>query len=703
MEISQPFRPRARVLQLLGDELIGSPRLAVFELVKNAYDADADRVVVRLELGPGAESTITVVDDGEGMTLGLLKSVWLVPGDDHRRHQRDASRRSPRHHRLPLGEKGLGRFAVHKLGNRIRLTTRAHGSDECVVDVRWSDLIDQPFLDEAPVTIQVRHPEVFTEGRTGTWIEIRELRDPPWSRREVRGLCNQITSICSPFEQPGEFRATLEVPGNERWIEDLPDFAAILDRAIWRFSFRLDAGRLDCRYDFREVAGFSLEGRTVSKQGDLLKLPPISGDGRMDRKVVADAETSRGIGPVSGEFHVFDRDREVLRRLGDTRLLTNYLDENGGIRVYRDGIRVYNYGEQGDDWLGLDLRRVNIPTRRISRNIIVGAVHLSLASSDELVEKTNREGFVENDACGRLRRIVLGALGALEEERQIDKERLRQLAAVPRDAGGHRVEKPIAALRRELADRDLADTFEPYVAKIENDYADMQETLLAAGMSGLNLAVIFHEVERGGRALHQVIVEGKDLAGAARQAQELMRVLDGFSTLLRRDRQRRHTGRKLVAAGHRFNLLRFRHHRIRLLGAWLDENAGFEATFSFGLVLGALNNLIDNALYWLRVKWPDVPEGGEYSDRRLFVGMSHDLDGGPAIVVADNAVGFQDAPELLVRPFFTRKPQGMGLGLYYANLAMELSGGRLAFPARGEVDVPEECDGAVVAMVFKAK
>ena len=255
-----------------------------------------------MQLGSGAEPAITVVDDGEGMTLDLLQSVWLVPGDDHRRRQRDASQRSRRHHRLPLGEKGLGRFAVHKLGNRIRLTTRARGSDECVVEVDWNELIAKPFLDEAPVRIQVRPPEVFTDGRTGTRIEICELRPPAWSRREVRGLCNQITSICSPFQQPGEFRATLQVPGNERWIEDLPDFAAILERAIWRFSFRLDAGRLDCRYDFREVAGFNLEGRTVAKEGDRLKLPPSAGDGRMDKKVVADAETSRGIGSYPASF-----------------------------------------------------------------------------------------------------------------------------------------------------------------------------------------------------------------------------------------------------------------------------------------------------------------------------------------------------------------------------------------------------------------
>ena len=81
--------------------------------------------------------------------------------------------------------------------------------------------------------------------------------------------------------------------------------------------------------------------------------------------------------------------------------------------------------------------------------------------------------------------------------------------------------------------------------------------------------------------------------------------------------------------------------------------------------------------------------------RKLYMGLSHDFQGGPAIVVADNGPGFEDDPEHLVRPFFTRKPNGMGLGLYYANLAMELNGGQLVFPQREEVDIPDEFDGAV--------
>jgi signal transduction histidine kinase len=701
-EILQSFRPRARVLRLLGDELIGSPRLAVFELVKNAYDADANRVIVRLNLSAEHNSSITVKDDGEGMTLDILRSVWLVPGDDYRAKQRHAQKRSARHHRLPLGEKGLGRFAVHKLGNRIQVITRAQGSDECVVEIDWSDLISKEFLDDAPVRIRVRQPEVFQGAETGTQITITDLRSD-WSRGEVRRLVRQVTSISSPFQEPSGFEAILEVPGHEEWVTDIPDVQAILRRAIWQFSFSLHNGVYDWRYNFRRVAGVKLEPREAGKHGDALRLPAAQNSSRDDGKVVADETTTEGIGPVTGEFYVYDRDREVLKKLAEVQLLTEYLDDNGGIRIYRDGIRVYNYGEPGDDWLGLDLRRVNAPSRGISRNIVLGAVHLSLQHSTGLVEKTNREGFVENDAADRLRRVVLGALATLETERQIDKDKIRALTDLgAKDSNTAGIQKPIKELRLALKQQGLGETFERYVAKIEHDYESMQETLLSAGMSGLNLAVIFHEVERGVRALHQVIADRQNPAEAERQARDLMHLLDGFAVLLRRDSKKKHSARKLLDAARRFNVLRFRHHQIELVAPLLaDGGAGFEARFSFGLVLGALNNLIDNAIYWMRVRWPDADQAGARSTRRLYLGISSELDAGPSIVVADNGPGFHDDPEQIVRPFFSRRPSGMGLGLYYANLAMELNSGRLTFPQLGDVDLPDGFDGAVVALSFE--
>lgn len=718
-EISQPFRPKARLLQLLGDELIGNSRLAVFELVKNAYDADANKVVIRLELASKNEldlsngnptvrdvcmkhkSQITVTDDGEGMTLDVLRSVWLVPGDDHRRQDRLASRRTARHQRLPLGEKGLGRFAAHKLGNRITLITRAQDAKEFVVDIDWNKLVSRPYLDEAPVTIRQRQPEEFTGEKTGTRIEIRELREE-WLRGEVRRLHNQVTSLCSPFEEPAGFKVVLQVPGREDWIRDLPNVSEILRRAFWKFTFRLDKERFDWNYEFRQVPTLDLESRTVEKSGEQLRLPAKSGDDRMEKKVVADQKTFDGIGPITGVFYVYDRDKEVRRRLPNIQAIASFLDEAGGVRVYRDGIRVYNYGERGDDWLGLDLRRVKRPARRISNNIILGAIHLSLTESIGLIEKTNREGFVENNAFIELRRIALGVLNALESERQLDKERIRQLTLKPNDSSAVRIEKPIRALRLALQRQGMHEKFESYITRIEENYLSMQETLLSAGMSGLNLAVVFHEVERGVRALHQVILEGADIERAANQAQELMRVLDGFAVLLRRDSRKQHSSKKLVEAAYKFNKLRFHHHGIHVVCPMLNSaDDGFQARFTFNLVLGALNNLLDNALYWLRVKWPDQAKSEILSARKLYIGLSNDFEAGPAIVVADSGCGFEDAPENLVRPFFTRKPDGMGLGLYYASLAMELNGGQLLFPQLGEVQVPDEFGSAVVAMIFR--
>jgi signal transduction histidine kinase len=674
-------------------------------MVKNAYDADATQAIVQIDLRNGRSPSIIIIDDGDGMAPDTIRDVWLVPGADHRSRQRRERHRTPRFRRLPLGEKGLGRFAVHKLGSRVRVVTRARDHAECVIDIDWEQLAAKPFLDEAFVRIELRDPEVFQGEQTGTRIDITSLRNAEWtrSRRELRRLYAQITSICSPFEAPDSFAASLRLPGRNEWIADLPDIREILNRAFWRFTFRLEDGRFDWAYEFREIPGLKLASRTKQGDGDRLKLPPRRGrDDQTERNVTANPSTTKGIGPAWGKFHVYDRDREVLQLLPNMQLMTEYLDENGGVRVYRDGIRVYNYGEPGDDWLGLDLRRVNIPTRRISRNIIIGAVHLSLEHSLGLLEKTNREGFVENDAYEQFQRIVLGALGTLESERQIDKERIRELTHGPREPSAlPPVVRPIAELRRELDRRGLRRDLEPYVARIEHDYTSMQETLLSAGMSGLNLAVIFHEVERGVRMLHRIIADGTaERDAVARQARDLMHLLEGFSALLRRDSRSTQTARSLVRTARQFNTLRFQYHRIRLLCPFLEgDDPGFEARFSFSLVLGALNNIIDNSLYWLRVRWPDVT--ADPSPRRLYIGVSMEYDAGPAIVVADNGPGFQDdPPDLVVRPFFTRKPNGMGLGLYYSTLAMQLNGGTLVIPRPGELDLPPEFDGATVALVF---
>ena len=704
-----PFRPRARLLQLLGDELIGSPRLAIFELVKNAYDADAGLVRVALENIARPNASIVVEDDGDGMTLETIRDIWLVPGHDHRAQQRAALRRTHRG-RLPLGEKGLGRFAAHKLGNRIEVVTRARERPECVVSINWAELIRRESLSDAMVRVTERTPIVFRGSQAGTCITISELREKNWTRGEVRRLHRQIASISSPFERRSdEFSPWLEVPGHEDWVTGVLDVDALLKRAPWKFQFQFNSGHFEWKYRFRGVTGIELERRSfdqakqpllIQREGDVDELGVDQGQRRArPRPIRADASLADGIGPVEGEFYVFDRDPAILSRLGESQFIKTYLDDNGGIRVYRDGIRVYNYGEPGDDWLGLDLRRVNTPARKVSRNIVVGAVELSLASSQGLKEKTNREGFVENQALSRLKQIVLGALTPLEVEREKDKNSIRRLVRGGRDIEARRIRQPLKQLRAAARRRGVGDELEPLIDKVERDYDELRESMLRAGLSGVGLAVIFHEVEHGVRALcDQIEVDGEHEAVRTR-ARELAGILEGFADLLRKGRRRRNSLNGLVRRVRDINRVRFRKHGVRLVCPTLEDDAPeVKSSFVFGLALGALNNLLDNAFYWLRARWPD--EDVRAPGRAIYLDVSLELADGPAIVIADTGPGLLDTPDDLTRPFFSRRPEGMGLGLYYANLVMELGDGRLTFPGREEAEVPSEFDGAVLALIF---
>lgn len=702
------FRPRARLLQILGDQLIGSPRLAVFELVKNAYDADASEVTVRITGLDEGEPTITVEDNGYGMSFDTVRDIWLVPADDHREVERADDVRSPRFNRLPLGEKGVGRFAVHKLGDAIELVTRASREKEVLVRIDWRDLMRKRLLEEAKVTVREREPEVFTRSRTGTRIAITALREPDWTRRDLRDLWRQLTSIASPFgARKDRLEIKLEVPEREEWLKDLPDAAELLRQAPWRFAFDFDGERFTWTYDFRGVTGLSVPPRHLEGEEPLQIWRESEPDDldpaekavrRRVQKVVADAATLRGIGPVSGTFHIYDRDKATMALQPNSRLVERFLDQNGGVRVYRDDIRVYNYGEADDDWLSLDIRRVNSPTKNISRNIVVGSVDLRLKGSQQLREKTNREGFVLNDAFRRLKQVVLGALGVAEAERQKDKRRMREAAG--RDPVGPRgITKPIEQLRRIARKKGVLKDLDPSIRRIEQDYAELRDGFLRSGMSNVGLAVVFHEVERGVATLHRTITAGGTLDQVRAQSGQLQSVLEQSTRLLRKNERAVHRLRDLVVAARDLQLVRFRYHRIKLISPILqDERSDVRAVFAFNLALGAMTNLIDNAIHWLKVAHPDE-EGDER--RTLWIDVVSDWDGGPAMIVADNGTGFRDAPDEVIQPFFSRRADGMGLGLYYSNMVMQLNEGRLEVVTPGDAGAPSGVNGAAVALVFK--
>ena len=701
-----PFRPRARLLELLGEQLIDNARLAVFEMVKNAYDADANEVKVLLYHPDTKEGKISVHDDGTGMTLETLSDVWLEPGAGNRFEQKTAGIRSERFNRLPLGEKGVGRFAAHKLGNKICLWTQAADNPEYHVEINWAEQIKRRYMDETEVEIQESSGVHFGPKETGTHIEISALKSR-WTRGDVRRLWNNVTSITAPFTTSDDFDVTLEVPGRTTWLKGLLAVGDIVGGAIWSYEFNFTPHGYTWNYEFSPPKAIRVDKQ--EQQEKLGKLPfPKSlakahyeHPNRTKNKIfpsTVPTDFCDGIGSVRGTLLVFDKDREILPLLTRPSQVVSYLDENGGIRVYRGDVRVYSYGEPGNDWLGLDSRRVNQPTRSISNNNVIGLVALDDAESLKLREKTSRDGFDDNTEYQRFRIIVLSAINHLEGLRSVDKNRMKRVLDRKAKASHISPHSAIKELRDYARKHNVNPQINRIVDKLEQRVSAMQDTLLRPGATQMHIAIVFHEVEVGIRALHSAIRRGEDVEQLERRSNALVELLDSFANFFRKTPEEQMRMSELVETVMHINADRFRRHSVSVSCQWKSPKArDFSVRAPKNILMGAISNVMDNSIYWLDQRW------GEKSSTRarvLKIFGSDYFKEGPALVVADNGPGYMLAPEDILQPFVTLKPDGMGIGMYYARLVMEMLGGFVAFPEAADVGLGKRYSGAITAFVF---
>lgn len=702
---------------LLGEQLIRDAKIAVFELVKNAYDADASSCKVILSNIDTPNASIVIEDDGVGMTPEIVSGVWLEPGTDYRQKQKKQRNWRTSKGRLPLGEKGIGRFAVHKLGEKIKMVTRAAGDSEVVVEIDWEkDFKDKVYLSEASINVSLRSPLHFTGEKTGTRIEVSKLREK-WTRGKVRDLYRSVNSICSPFNpvSPNNTEAfdarLILIPDpdpRKSWLSGLLDIKNVLELSLFRGCGIIEGHYVIYDYEFKPLSRMEskIEGRTLKdvKEPIFGVLPeeeenisprkrpkprPIDLD-KVYRNNEPDNE-KLGIGPVHFDFYIFDREPMVLElTTSDNAGLKRFLDISGGVRVFRDSVRVYDFGELGNDWLDLGGRRVNIPVRRISNNQIIAAISLDSERSTGLIEKTNREGFIENEAYDALKVAVLFAIRQIEVERNLDKERLRKVYSRKRIK--EPVVEEIAVLRRKLKKRKLLEEFEPIVDRIENQFIEARERLLSPAAAGLNLSVVIHELEKIVDEIVKAVEMDADKETLSKLIKNLDKTIDGITFLLKTSGKKQETASILIKQA-LFNYgYRFRAHNIRITNGMEGKEGEYSLNCYRRLIVATLMNFMDNSIYWLATKGNP--------DRQIYIGITEDLEGGPAFVVADNGPGFRetDPPEYLVQPFISRKDDGMGLGLHIANEVAKLHNGHLLFPEIEDINVPPEFTGAVVAL-----
>ena len=680
------FKVRPRILTLLGDQLIRDANLAVFELVKNAYDADATSCSVTLASPdrPG-EATIVVQDDGSGMDEDTIRNVWMIIATDFRLRQRQAGTRSPKFHRYPLGEKGLGRLSIHKLGRAIELVTRTPGGTELVVEIDLDAIEAADELETAQIRLVRREPQTFLGRKHGTRIEVTRLREG-WTRGEARRLYRSVNSLCSPFKGPTDFRVTLKITGHEDWLEGMFSAADANSCALYNIQGSFAGSTMNFNYTFEPPKGYS---KQLSRRHVALKDVPLA---KKEGRSTVPIDLSRHrIGTVDFELLLFDRDPAVLRAItGDVKGLKDYLDENGGIRIYRDGIRVYDFGEPGNDWLNLDMRRVNTPTARTSNNQILGTLRLDAIDSAELREKTNREGFIENSAFADFRDATISVLTQVEAEKSKDQRRLRE--AIGKGTGKKVFEK-LTEVREILERRGVLAEVEPALKAAEREMENYRDQLLHAAVPGLTIGMMLHGAEKLLNELRTATQRGASAERIKELVDRLYRAMRPITNLLKNPTPGKTSASVLIKEAVFSAELRLKRHGITLIKDIEGGDADFPVQGSKQMLVASITNLIDNSIHWLQSKDPQR--------KLLYIGTTRDIEGGPAIIVADNGPGFgTDDPDDLVQPFFTRRIGGMGLGLYIVSEVMRVTAGRLVFPDDGDVELPKGINGAVVAMQF---
>lgn len=701
ISVGYAFKAKSHILSLLGDELIGSDNLAIFELVKNAYDADAKNVIISLNNLNTPDQSILVEDDGNGMTFETLRDIWLEIGTDFKRGTK--RKPSPVFKRISLGEKGVGRLAIYKLGKKIQIETQVKGNSfSNRIIFNWAKLIeDSEYIEDTQVTIEKVRSSLFKQGQ-GTRIIVGDLRKENWIQKDLTDLARKVNSIKSPFKKIEKF--DVKVTANDHhqeWLTHVKDPDTILNEALYYFEFNINGkAEITWHYKFNPPKQFGLKKQN-KKSNAKDKHLRISNSEKLFplKQLHLKKEDLINIGPINGRFYVYNLLATVLKAFGQSNAIKGYVKDNSGVRVFRDGIRVYNYGEPEDDWLGLDLARVQKLGEKFSKNTVIGAIGIDMRSSHGgLVEKTNREGFDDNIYYKKFRAISNHVFDLFQEIAIGDREEIKGYLEEIKPVKNVGLSETIKELEKKLKEKKIDKELKPLLKRVQKDYSVMRDVMLNSGMSGLNLAVVFHEVDREVRFINTDLINKTSLENIKGRVKNLIQLLENFSPLLQQNKNILINASQLVERAKQINTPRFKFHEIIFSSPLIThENEDFQIKGPGNLLISALSNIIDNAIYWVSAK-KDL-EGRNFKSA-IYIGSDISNFSGPAIIIADNGSGFNLEPEDLILPFRTTKPGGMGLGLYFTNMVMEMLGGKLLFPDNKETNLPKAYNGATIALVF---
>lgn len=725
------FNPKAHILTLLGNELIKSPVMAIYELVKNSYDADANKVDVRfIDIEDVDKRVIVIEDDGIGMTSEIIEDVWLEPGSDFRKpiDKITGERtiiKSPVYKRVPMGEKGVGRFAVHKLSSQILLITRPTlihfkpnsreiestelANYEIQLYIDWRDFSQSKHLSDVPIKWTIKNDiEKFRfKEKGGTYIRLSGLKED-WTKGMARDLKGQITSMLSPKMNENNYKINLKFDND--WLIDFPSVNSILESAPYKI-----AALIDSSYNLNFEYIFNLKNNSEIGSRLILDNPKynrnIKGDIRpyyrnyLEKKEYNDQaiegllaifdEKELPIGNLFFEFYSFDLDPISMRDYtNDAKLLKDILKLHSGVKVFKGDLRVYDYGEPNNDWLGLDLERVQ-NKEWFSNNQNIGYIYLDSEQSNVLIEKTNREGFIKNESFDLFYIIIKYILTEFKSTRQIDRSKW---LSHNHKSSSNLFDSKISNFKSLLEDSDLNNEDKKKklleeAQKLEDKYEEDKKNLLIPAGVGMTASVALHEIEklvpRMQETVQQTIIQKQVIID---QVQELKEYTDGIISVLRKGGDKPISIRECVNISLSNNRLRMKVRRVNYELSLDDSIDIIKCDKRYFITM--IMNIIDNSIYWLDTIYSE--------NKGIFIKSYKDKDA-TCLIFVDNGLGFKDDITDLVRPFFSRKADGIGIGLYLIDTIM-MKYGKVDIISDTnkliELEIPDNYRGAAIVLKF---
>jgi signal transduction histidine kinase len=656
-------------------------------------------------------SEIIVSDTGEGMSLEELKDIYLTIGTTNRtRAVRDAIENQAA--KPPyLGEKGVGRLSVMRLGWKVKIET-AKESDSLtnVLDINWHEF-DEAFDDDASSVVLTPHEGGPKAEPSFTRITISDLR-ATWTAESLKEIARlQIARMTDPFSWSEPQRFPIRLWFNDAPIDTQRQVAkALLSHAHSTCVGQLTLGGREPTVTLKFASSlYEVNGEPfVFDMTDLMGMTGLRESG-------LPASTLRTLGTFTFELYWFNRQRlRAFPDVGDIHTVRKLVRTWAGVCLFRDGYRVLPYGDEGDDWLGLDIEALGAQGYKLNTKQIIGRISIGRTNNPELVDQTNRQGLMDtpekevlikllrNIVSIKWRNFLDSAMVAKKATKQTSFDAPAETSAV--DTYQSRADHSLQSIRkdfsvdpkllREVQDAfaEIKDAHRRAIERIETIEAQKERLTQLAGV-GLLVETIAHELARATELTQQTLKDLKyqnldsgsasalnTLAQQIKVIQKRLATLEPLSVTARQRRSRQQLARIVdyVLEGH---AAQFSRHRISASRVKQNDDSGVYAFIIEGHVVQILENLINNSIYWLDIARKESPE----LDAKIEVWLTASP---PAIHYRDNGPGIPTSrAEAVFEPFFSTKSENasrrQGLGLYIARQNAELLGGTLNLSDEG--------------------